>query len=85
MPYIHTHTHIAADRTVRLWSVTTMACLKTFEGHTASVLRVAFVRAGMQMMTSGADGLVKLWNIRDNEVTVENQCVCVCVCQRPPC
>ncbi len=39
--------------------------LQTFEGHTNSVLRVDFLSQGMQLVTSSSDGLVKLWNIKD--------------------
>jgi len=38
----------AGDATVRLWSLADGACLRTFEGHAASVLRVAFLTAGTQ-------------------------------------
>ncbi len=38
---------------------------QTFEGHTNSVLRVDFLSAGMQLVSSASDGLVKLWNIRE--------------------
>jgi len=33
---------------VRLWALADGACLRTFEGHAASVLRVAFISAGTQ-------------------------------------
>lgn len=38
----------SGDATVRLWALADGACLRTFEGHTASVLRVAFLSAGTQ-------------------------------------
>ena len=41
-------------------------CLKTFDGHDASVLRVQFCSSGMQLLSTGADGLMKLWTIRTN-------------------
>ena len=40
---------------------------RTFQGHTASVLRVRFLSAGLQLVSSGADGLIKLWTVRTNE------------------
>lgn len=57
----------SGDRTVKLWSITDYACLRTFQGHTASVLSVAFVSAGAQIVSGGADGLVKVWTIRSDE------------------
>ncbi len=44
-----------------------MSCLRTFQGHTASVLSVAFVSAGAQLVSGGADGLVKVWTVRSDE------------------
>ena len=48
----------SGDATVRLWALADGACLRTFEGHTASVLRVAFLLAGTQARpcTSCFDG-----------------------------
>lgn len=41
--------------------------LQTFEGHESSVLRGEFLSHGMQLITSGGDGLLKLWNIKTSE------------------
>ncbi|KAJ8344989.1 hypothetical protein SKAU_G00291820 [Synaphobranchus kaupii] len=57
----------SADGSVRLWGLQDFSCLKTFEGHDASVLKVIFVSRGSQLLTSGSDGLVKLWTIKTNE------------------
>jgi WD40 repeat protein len=57
----------SGDRTLRLWAIGDGSCLKTFEGHGASVLRVCFLSAGTQLMSSGADGLLKLWSVRTTE------------------
>lgn len=54
----------AADKTVRLWSLADGSCLRTFEGHMASVLRLDFLSAGTQILSAGADGLIKLWSVR---------------------
>uniref|UniRef100_A0A2I3HXX0 Transducin beta like 3 n=1 Tax=Nomascus leucogenys TaxID=61853 RepID=A0A2I3HXX0_NOMLE len=40
---------------------------RTSAGHDASVLKVAFVSRGTQLLSSGSDGLVKLWTIKNNE------------------
>ncbi|KAG1688003.1 Transducin beta-like protein 3 [Nymphon striatum] len=39
----------------------------TFEGHDCSVLKIAFLTRGMQLLSSASDGLLKLWNIRQDE------------------
>ncbi|GKY90899.1 hypothetical protein MPSEU_000062700 [Mayamaea pseudoterrestris] len=58
----------SGDKTIKLWSLSEKySCLRTFQGHLASVLRVRFVRGGLQLLSSGADGLIKLWTIRTSE------------------
>ena len=42
----------SGDKTLRLWALADGTCLKTFEGHTASVLRVNFLSAGTQVSTA---------------------------------
>lgn len=56
----------SGDAAVKIWSVSDFTCLKTFDGHDASVLRVQFCSAGMQLLSSGSDGLLKLWTIRSD-------------------
>ncbi|KAF8204036.1 U3 small nucleolar RNA-associated protein [Pholiota molesta] len=62
------------DKTVKLWSLDDYSCLRTFEGHTNSVLRVDFLNAGLQLISTGSDGLAKLWNVREEEcvATLDN-------------
>jgi WD40 repeat protein len=72
----------SADKTVKIWSVKDHTCLRvsallvflsaqcycqTLEAHDSSVLRVAFVTAGMQLLTTSSDGLMKLWTIKSND------------------
>jgi len=47
----------------------TIVTLQTLEGHDSSVLRAEFISQGMQLVTAGADGLLKLWNIKTSECT----------------
>jgi U3 small nucleolar RNA-associated protein 13 len=59
----------SGDKTVKLWSMEDYSCLRTFEGHTNSVLRVDWLRGvgGMQMASAGSDGLLKVWNVKEEE------------------
>lgn len=61
----------SGDRTAKLWSIKDSTCVKTYEGHSNSVLGGHFLGGsrGTQLLTCGADGLVKLWNVRDEECT----------------
>ncbi|KAK0549037.1 U3 small nucleolar RNA-associated protein 13 [Tilletia horrida] len=42
-------------------------CVKTFESHSNSVLRVLFFNRGMQLLSAGADGTCRVWNVRTEE------------------
>jgi U3 small nucleolar RNA-associated protein 13 len=46
----------SGDRLVKMWSVSQGTCLRTFEGHTAGVLRCCFLTAGTQVLSAGEDG-----------------------------
>ena len=45
-------------------------CLKTFEGHSHSVLKVWFISSGLQVVSASSDGLLKVWNLRSSECQV---------------
>jgi WD40 repeat protein len=40
---------------------------QTLEGHGGGVLKVSFVTTGMQLLSTGNDGLIKLWTIKTGE------------------
>jgi WD40 repeat protein len=43
----------SGDKTLKLWSLKDGACLRTFEGHGAGVLRCRFATAGLQALSTG--------------------------------
>ena len=59
----------SGDGTVRLWSLADYVCLRTFEGHSSSVIRVKFLPGGGHVVTSSADALVKVFNARSGVCT----------------
>src|SRR5262249_18842066 len=51
----------SADRTVRLWDISSGRCLHVFAGHADAVTSVALAADARVALSSGADGVVKLW------------------------
>lgn len=72
----------SGDKTIKIWSLTDYSCLRTFEGHATSVLKVAWLntpkaqdgRKHVQIASAGGDGLVKVWDTTTGEVacTLDN-------------
>lgn len=67
----------SGDRTVRLWGLEDFSCLRVLEGHSNSVLRVDWLsppaegrthgQGPEQLVSSASDGLVKVWDTRQEE------------------
>jgi U3 small nucleolar RNA-associated protein 13 len=71
----------SGDKTMKIWNLSDYSCLRTFEGHTNSVLKVAWLnipktegKRRVQIVTAGGDGLVKVWDANTGEVecTLDN-------------
>lgn len=73
----------SGDKTIKIWSLSDYSCLRTFEGHTNSVLKVAWLnipkpdernKRHVQVASAGGDGLVKVWDASAGEVacTLDN-------------
>jgi WD40 repeat protein len=63
----------SGDAAIKLWDVKSCICLKTFDGHDASVLQVVFCSAGTQLLSSGADGCIKLWTVKTDSCVATYQ------------
>jgi WD40 repeat protein len=55
------------DRSIKLWDLETMACIKTFKGHTYWVQDVAFSLGGNQLASAGKDKIVGLWSVKTGD------------------
>lgn len=65
----------SGDKTIKIWSLSDYSCIRTFEGHTHSVLKVAWLnipntergRKYIQIASAGGDGIVKIWDVNTGE------------------
>ncbi|KAG6878129.1 hypothetical protein C0993_011843 [Termitomyces sp. T159_Od127] len=85
----------SGDKTVKLWSLDDFSCLKTFEGHTNSVLRVDFLNAGLQIVwalavsnderrivSGAADSVITFWEDCTEEQNDEREAARVTLVQK---
>lgn len=73
----------SGDKTIKLWSLSDFSCVRTLEGHSNSVLKVAWLnlpkpeernKRHIQIASAGGDGLVKVWdaNTGEDACTLDN-------------
>jgi U3 small nucleolar RNA-associated protein 13 len=73
----------SGDKTVKIWSLADYSCLITLEGHSNSVLKLAWLphrpvdardKRGSQIASAAGDGLVKVWDTESGETmsTLDN-------------
>lgn len=73
----------SGDKSIKLWSLSDYTCIRTFEGHSNSVLKVAWLnmpkkseqsKGLVHFASAGGDGLVKVWdaNSGEGECTLDN-------------
>ncbi|PKS07962.1 hypothetical protein jhhlp_006574 [Lomentospora prolificans] len=73
----------SGDKTVKLWNLNDYSCIRTFEGHSNSVLKVIWLNVPQKedqshkpilVASAGGDGLVKVWdaNSGEAECTLDN-------------
>lgn len=73
----------SGDKSIKLWSLSDYTCIRTFEGHSNSVLKVIWLnmpekseqsKKPVLFATAAGDGLVKVWDANSGEVesTLDN-------------
>jgi len=63
-----TPTGADAGIAIKLWDQESGALLRSFVGHTDSIVQLAFSPDGGQLLSGGTDGRVRLWSIADGSV-----------------
>jgi len=56
----------SADAVIKIWNLGDYACVKQLEGQECSVLSLAWI-SGHQIVSSGSDGLIKVWWVTKQE------------------
>jgi U3 small nucleolar RNA-associated protein 13 len=73
----------SGDKTIKIWSLEDYSCLLTLEGHSNSILKLAWLsyrpvdardKRGPQIASAAGDGLVKVWDAESGETmsTLDN-------------
>jgi tetratricopeptide (TPR) repeat protein len=58
----------SADKTAKLWAVSSGQLLQTFQGHKNSVYQAAFSPNGQQVVTASFDNTAKLWAVSSGQL-----------------
>ena len=66
-PYAKILASCSTDKVIKMWNLVDYTCLNTYEGHLSSVLKIDWVYRGTHLISSGGDGLIKLWNAKTSE------------------
>ncbi len=53
----------SADKTVRLWDVETLICVRVLEGHSGRILSVSWSRDGRHALSGATDHRLRLWDV----------------------
>jgi WD40 repeat protein len=56
------------DETIKLWSVVTGKCLKTFTGNQGGVLTIQFSPDNRLIISGGIDGNLNIWDVQSGQL-----------------
>ena len=55
------------DKSIKIWDLSTRACIRTLSGHTHPVYEVAQSSDGRWLVSGSSDQKVKIWNMQTNQ------------------
>ena len=61
---------VSGDKLIKVWNISDVAkpqCVATLQGHQEQLAKVLWINAGLQLLTAGLDGVVKLWNLKKQQ------------------
>ena len=51
------------DKTIKIWNLSNLTCIKTLEGHSSWVFNILLFRPGI-LCSASCDSLIKFWDIK---------------------
>jgi WD40 repeat protein/uncharacterized caspase-like protein len=66
----------SADKTIKLWDVSSGQLIRTFFGHTAPVQAVVFSLNGNMAVSVADDNTVRFWNLENGRSLKVSKCIC---------
>ena len=58
----------SADRSVRIWEISSGKLFRNLEAHGSHVLSVAFRSDSRRLVSAGSDNVLKIWNVENSDV-----------------
>ena len=62
-----------SERTIRLWDAATGIAKQSLRGHVGSIHAIGFGPREGQLVSAGADGAVRVWNIETGEPVLDDE------------
>ncbi|KAM0675640.1 U3 small nucleolar RNA-associated protein 13 [Gurleya vavrai] len=58
----------SSDETIRIWNIYDFSCIKVLEGQNCSVLNCKIFNNDKQIISSGNDGIIRIWDVKKGKI-----------------